>query len=265
MSSPLRIFQTWKSKTDIPDDFQYWSETWRACNPTYDYVLWDDADNRAFIAQHYPWFLERYDSYPAEIYRADAVRYFHLYHFGGVYADMDVECLCPVDQLMNLGGVVLGRMGTDETFDSSIPNAIMFSEPREEFWLVVISMLLDEDVGARPEIATGPNLLRRAFLLYQNEYLEETMGKRSVHLRMADIRTRMGPDLRAKTTKSMVRAIPGKYLYPVNWNDPVHDQLFRRPLLREKRRLSREEAVATFPESFTVTYWTHSWEPCDLS
>src|SRR5579871_2603394 len=36
---PKIIFQTWKSRTDLPANYRYWSETLRSLNPQYDYVL----------------------------------------------------------------------------------------------------------------------------------------------------------------------------------------------------------------------------------
>jgi len=40
--------------------------------------------------KEYPWFLETFDSYPYNIERADVIRYFALYHFGGIYLDLDL-------------------------------------------------------------------------------------------------------------------------------------------------------------------------------
>lgn len=37
----------------------------------------------------YPWFLETFDTYRFPIQRADAIRYFILAHYGGVYIDLD--------------------------------------------------------------------------------------------------------------------------------------------------------------------------------
>jgi len=37
----------------------------------------------------YPWFLETFDGYVYPIQRADAIRYFVLYYFGGIYIDLD--------------------------------------------------------------------------------------------------------------------------------------------------------------------------------
>ena len=95
---PRLIFQTWKSRVSMPANYARWSASLRKMNPGFAYFLWDDFDNRNFIEQYYPWFLAVYDAYPREIYRADAVRYFFLYQFGGLYADMDTECLRPVER-----------------------------------------------------------------------------------------------------------------------------------------------------------------------
>ncbi|KOO53165.1 glycosyltransferase family 32 protein, partial [Chrysochromulina tobinii] len=69
-------------------------------NPGYTLRLWTDANNERFIAQHYPWFLRYFRQYDKMIKRADAVRPFYLYHFGGVYADLDFACIRPFDALL---------------------------------------------------------------------------------------------------------------------------------------------------------------------
>lgn len=51
--------------------------------------LWTDAGSREFIATEYPWFLDSFDNYDYPIQRADAIRYFVLAHFGGIYIDLD--------------------------------------------------------------------------------------------------------------------------------------------------------------------------------
>ena len=43
----------------------------------------------SLTAYRYPWFLETWDNYPFNIERADAIRYFVLAHYGGVYIDLD--------------------------------------------------------------------------------------------------------------------------------------------------------------------------------
>jgi mannosyltransferase OCH1-like enzyme len=46
----------------------------------------------ALTERRYLWFLETFDSYPYPIQRADAIRYFVLHHFGGIYIDLDDVC-----------------------------------------------------------------------------------------------------------------------------------------------------------------------------
>ncbi len=51
--------------------------------------LWTDEKSREFIKAEYPWFLDTFDGYPHPIQRSDAIRYFVLAHYGGVYIDLD--------------------------------------------------------------------------------------------------------------------------------------------------------------------------------
>ena len=65
-----------------------WAEAFADCNEQYRQrnwttILWTDQSIRAFLEKHYHWFLPAYDSYPYNIQRVDAARYFILYHFGG--------------------------------------------------------------------------------------------------------------------------------------------------------------------------------------
>lgn len=55
---------------------------------------------RLFIIKEYPWFLETFDAYPYPIERADAIRYFILHYYGGVYIDLDDGCNRPLDPLL---------------------------------------------------------------------------------------------------------------------------------------------------------------------
>lgn len=85
---PKIIHQTYIN-TSIPP---VWQEAQNSCielHKDYEYILWTDKMSRDFIAKEYSWFLETFDNYPFGIMRADAIRYFVLYHHGGVYIDLD--------------------------------------------------------------------------------------------------------------------------------------------------------------------------------
>jgi mannosyltransferase OCH1-like enzyme len=53
------------------------------------FKLWTAKSSREFIEKEYPWFLKTYDSYPFGVQRNDALRYFLMRHFGGIYIDLD--------------------------------------------------------------------------------------------------------------------------------------------------------------------------------
>ncbi len=61
--------------------------------------MWTDAKSRELIATEYPWFLNTFDNYSQPIQRADAIRYFVLAHFGGIYIDLDDVCSFSLLQL----------------------------------------------------------------------------------------------------------------------------------------------------------------------
>jgi len=249
---PARIFQTWKTKT-LPAPFAAWSHTFQTQNPGFTWELWDDRDNRNFIATEFSWFLKTYDAYSAEIYRADVVRYFYLYTYGGIYADLDTECLRPIEPLLNRADILLGRMGPNESFAHSIPNAIMASKPKQEFWLFVISLLLQfSEYKDRPELLTGPVLLKSAFDLYTAK--DPVWVNTAVHR----VRSFLRPDQHPVPGPAKIELLGSRAWFPIDWSDPIH-QLLRTNVLNGKL-LDEPTKAVLFPESWMVTYWAHSWE-----
>lgn len=102
---PKIIHQTYKNDS-IPTLWQQPQQSCLDLHPDYEYKLWTDKKSREFISaeyvythlrlhgthvdiRRYPWFLETFDGYPYPIQRADAIRYFVLHHFGGIYIDLD--------------------------------------------------------------------------------------------------------------------------------------------------------------------------------
>lgn len=260
-SIPARVFQTWKSRTDIPDNYRYWRSSFAAQNLGFELILWDDDDNRKFIVENFPWFLPTYDIFPKEIFRADAVRPFFLFLYGGFYADMDSECLRPLEPMRKYGDVLLGRMGADRDFEQSIPNALMASKPYELFWLLLISMIM-ERVGetrasidpSRPEIYTGPIILKDAV----DFYLTSTEDR--LRVRCQDIIAKIPEKLRLRLHYGNLIVLDPDVWYPVDWTNPFH-RMLRRRISNSNRTLDRETACYLFPQAFMVTYWSHSWSP----
>jgi hypothetical protein len=231
-----------------------WRQTIIEKNPGFEFTLWDDSDNRSFVAREAAWFLPTYDKFPEEIYRADCIRYFYLYAFGGFYIDMDTECLRPLDAIADKHGVVLGRMGKDPHFMNAIPNAIMASSPREEFWLLVIGLVwLLARLGAatHPEVATGPAVLKSAADIY---LAREPLLTR---LLIDFVRNGLPAHLAPKPARSEITLLAPEEWYPLDWSNPEHQAIRQR--ITAGGVLSADAKAQPFPAASLVTYWSHTW------
>ncbi|WDQ17796.1 glycosyltransferase family 32 protein [Rhodopirellula sp. P2] len=144
MSIPKILHQTWKDE-DVPEDFSECVQSWRTHHPDWQVRLWTDQDNRQLIAKEYAWFLETYDGYPTAIQRADAIRYFILHRFGGMYADLDFICLKPLNPLLDGRDCVVGMEPPQHCRHHRIPNllcnALMAAAPGHPFFESVIRRL----------------------------------------------------------------------------------------------------------------------------
>ena len=102
---PKIIHQTWKDN-NIPQKWQAARQSCIDLHPDYEYKLWTDASADSFVQQHYPLLAHTYMTYPYVIQRADAIRYAVLHHYGGIYIDLDIVCLHPLDFLRSYGLVL---------------------------------------------------------------------------------------------------------------------------------------------------------------
>src|SRR6185312_42775 len=107
MAVPRIIHQLWKDAA-IPE--RYWAlcESWRRHHPDWEHKLWTDADLARLVDLRFPQLKSLYDGYARGISRADLVRYLVMAVYGGVYADLDCECLKPVGPLVEGDQVVFG-------------------------------------------------------------------------------------------------------------------------------------------------------------
>lgn len=105
---PKKIHQIWIGSM-VPQEFRAFQASWQQQHPDWEYRLWTQHDlkelgleNQDLIAQ---------SRNPAEI--SDLMRYEILYRFGGVYVDMDYECLRPLTVLNHLYDFYIGIQPLD--------------------------------------------------------------------------------------------------------------------------------------------------------
>ena len=135
---PKIIHQTYKD-TNLPEDWKKGQEACIRLNPDYKYVFWTDEKARTFIARNYPWFLSTWDGYKFPIERADAIRYFVLFHYGGVYIDLDDFCKRRLDPLLTAPAFVT------ESEPVGISNDVMGSVPHHPFFEKMLRSLQDHN------------------------------------------------------------------------------------------------------------------------
>lgn len=177
---PRIIHQTWKTDV-LPPKWVNVSQGCRDMMPDYEYKLWTDDGSREFLAEHYPWFLDTFDGYTYPIQRADAIRYFILYHFGGIYVDLDIGCLKPMDPLL-IHSVILPK-----TLPVGVSNDLMFSVKRHPFFAQTIHNLITFDhswVLNYPTVmfSTGPMFLSIQYGLFTSSRAFSGMGASSIRI-----------------------------------------------------------------------------------
>ena len=139
---PKIIHQTWKNNI-IPN---HWKESpyyWKKYHPDYKYILWTDDDNRIFIKKNYPWFLHIFDNYPHNIQRADAIRYFLLYTFGGIYSDLDIYPKKSLDIFINKYNNPNSCVLIKSSQLGVVTNSFMMSTPKHPFWIKCIESMIE--------------------------------------------------------------------------------------------------------------------------
>lgn len=132
---PKIIFQTCWSH-DIPKKWQSSPKSIKELMSDWNYTLFDDDENRAFIKKHFPDFLKYYDAFPYAIQRADAIRYCWIYINGGIYMDLDFELQHPLDSLFTSDcDFYLVHSGNVSGYTT---NSFLASKKGCKFWLEVI-------------------------------------------------------------------------------------------------------------------------------
>ncbi|KAI6713608.1 hypothetical protein JHW43_003851 [Diplocarpon mali] len=103
---PRKVWQTWKVDALAFEERDLGrARTWTAKNPGYRYEVLTDNNDMYYVEAHFglhginrPDIVDVYRSLTARIIKADLLRYLIMYVEGGVYADIDVENLKPIDR-----------------------------------------------------------------------------------------------------------------------------------------------------------------------
>eukprot|EP00475_Leptophrys_vorax_P033702 TRINITY_DN5340_c0_g1_i1.p1 TRINITY_DN5340_c0_g1~~TRINITY_DN5340_c0_g1_i1.p1 ORF type:complete len:415 (-),score=77.52 TRINITY_DN5340_c0_g1_i1:43-1287(-) len=92
---PTWIHQTWNDSSDWRVSYSF--DSFKTLNPNYRYLLWSDRDVDAFFKYVFPEVHELSLKLHPSILKYDLFRYLVVLKFGGVYSDVDIKCLKPID------------------------------------------------------------------------------------------------------------------------------------------------------------------------
>ena len=171
MKIPKIIHQIYEDLSGPPADLLEIAQSWKECNPDWEYRVWNKYDMEAFMQAYYPELIPSYEAFPYDVQRWDAIRYLILYKLGGLYVDMDYECTENITPL--LYGVTCG-MGM-EPFGHSVRsrspfivgNAFMASVPGHPFMQQLIDTIfyqLDaKTIHGNVLHSTGPFMVTKQY------------------------------------------------------------------------------------------------------
>lgn len=162
---PKKIHQIWIGG-EVPDKFKKIMHTWKDMHPDWEYKLWTDQDIASFVFQE-PEAFFRAENLGA---KSDIWRYEILYKEGGVYIDIDFECVRPLDVLVHHHPFFAGIGGFDY-----VNNAVIGSKPLHPLLKKLIKILkaTPTDKFKTPWYNTGPLLFTKQVYHYLREHPEE--------------------------------------------------------------------------------------------
>jgi mannosyltransferase OCH1-like enzyme len=94
------LYQSHDGASDIPSHGSDTPDLCRKYNPDFEINIWNTTAAQNFFETEYAWFLPTYHAYTHPIQRVDALKYFLLWHYGGVYMDLDISCRRALDPLL---------------------------------------------------------------------------------------------------------------------------------------------------------------------
>lgn len=126
-----QIHHNWQDLINetIPADWDV-RQTCTITNPDFEYRLWTVNSSRQFIETHYEWLLETYDSYSCPVQRVNALRYFLMRHYGGIYIDPNYGCSRDLEPLLYYPAWVLNG-----------GHGIAGARPHHPYWIMMTESL----------------------------------------------------------------------------------------------------------------------------
>lgn len=151
MTIPRIIHQVWLGPDALPDEFARYRQTWADHHPAWDLRLWTEENLPDGLLRP-----EGYERLRHPVERSDILRLELLYREGGVYVDADVECLRPIDPLLEGVTLFVERLNSGR-----LTHPLMGSVPAHPLVERAIRELRPREFAGYDKHSTGPDFLAR--------------------------------------------------------------------------------------------------------
>jgi len=169
---PKIIHQVWINDTwidpslkrDVPEEWKKSIKEWKHNHPDWTYILWTDELVLSYLEKKWPNYIDFYKNYEYLIQRADMIRYFILYDFGGVYCDLDLYPTENIEKYLTNSSDYFVYSANNNTFT----NALMISKGNSPIFLEIFKELKKPlpwwAIGKHLKVikSTGPLMLHKS-------------------------------------------------------------------------------------------------------
>ncbi len=145
---PHYIHQIFINEDDtIPDFPLFIQENIRSVKvwyPEAKYQLWNRLELEAFIGQNFaPEVLKAFQMLKPFAYKADLARYCLLYIFGGLYIDVGLRLLKPINPPTEYGLIAFQDVQNSTCLWVSVINGLIWAKPKRNEFLIAVNMIVE--------------------------------------------------------------------------------------------------------------------------
>lgn len=232
---PQVIHQIWVGPHPFPEKRKKLSLQWQKYHPHWKYKLWTDRDLQDFDFS----LRDLYNESTNFGQKADLLRYEILYKYGGLYLDIDFECVKPFDELNQKYHFYAGLHP---------PHGIITPDHPVEVGNALIG-----SIPGHPIIKETIELVRERWSLIKNNSIVDSNWK-VIFQTMYPLRDAIINKGKDRNLKNIV--LPATYFFPT-----LPDKI------RYLNNLSPDQAFSQVkPETIAIHHWDESWfYPSDLN
>lgn len=155
---PKKIHQIWLGGP-VPDAFKAYMKSWQDKHPDWQYYLWTDENVHEVTLYNQAYFDQSAGNYGVQ---SDLLKWELIYQFGGLYVDVDFECLQPLDEFHYAYDFYTGIQPLDTRY-VQLGAALFAAAPGNPILKHCIETIADDWHHQHTVIKTGPVHFTKSF------------------------------------------------------------------------------------------------------